>query len=121
MKDGQFKVELEAMVQMKGLEGCALVDAETGMVLHAAGQQANIPQVAEASVDYWRLYERQRRHLDYLGDLRAQVLMHSRGRITIVSCGHGALLIALSDDREAVDWKAWQAAAHRLKALFPSR
>lgn len=121
MKDGEIRVELEAMAHMKGMEGCAVVDVDTGMVWYAAGHHDNIPQLAEAAVDYWRLYERHRKHLHYMGELNAQVLMHSCGRITIVSCGRQALLIALSTERESVDWHAWKKRVKVLKALQETR
>ena len=49
---------LESMAAMPGLEGCALVEIEAGMVWHHAGQIEGVQTFAEAASDYWRLYNR---------------------------------------------------------------
>jgi|JI6StandDraft_1071083.scaffolds.fasta_scaffold487025_1 predicted regulator of Ras-like GTPase activity (Roadblock/LC7/MglB family) len=121
MKDDQLRAELESIARKPGLQGCALVDTETGMIWSATGAHADIQKIAEAASDYWRLYLRHRRHIDSLGDLHAQILIHTAGRITITSCGNSALLVTLSGAKDTVDWKAWQVDLHHLKNLLHQR
>ena len=74
---------LESMAAMPGLEGCALVEIEAGMVWHHAGQIEGVQTFAEAASDYWRLYNRLSHQFKDLGDLKASVMMHAQGRITL--------------------------------------
>ena len=106
------------MARLPGMDGCALVEIDTGMVWAASGQHAEIHQIAEVSSDYWRLYQRQRQHFADLGDLRAQVMMHRAGRITMLPCSAGMLLIAISRETEPVDWALWQARVLAMRRLL---
>ena len=117
MKAQRLRGELEQFALMPGLQGCALVEIDTGMVWHAAGSIADVQKIAEASSDYWRLYQRQRIHFEHLGDLRAQVMMHREVRITMLPCGPGMLLIALSREQEPVDWARLQNKTLALKQM----
>lgn len=108
---------LEQMARLPGLQGCALVEVDTGMVWHAAGGIEDLHKTAEVSSDYWRLYQRQRSHFAALGELQAQVMMHREVRITLLPCGQGMLLIALSREQDRVDWAALQSQAQGLKQL----
>lgn len=97
--------QLHALADSVGLLACALVDIDTGMVLACAGD-ADV--IAEAASDYWRLFRRQRPLLAALGEARAQVLIHERGRITLTACGGGLLLVSLSAEPDRVDWLGWK-------------
>ena len=117
MNSLQLSEALQSMAAMDGMEGCALVDAETGMAWQSAGHIEHVALVAEAASDYWRLYQRSRQHFQHLGALRAQVLMHAGGRITIVACGPGTLLVLLTPDQDRLDWQAWKDKTKALQAL----
>lgn len=121
MKEQQLKSILQTIAAMPGLQGCALVEVDAGMVWHLAGTAPDLQKIAEASSDYWRLYKRQRTHFGGLGELRAQVMMHADSRITMMPCGDDMLLIALSLEKTPVDWAALQAEAQHLKKLFSPR
>lgn len=109
---------LARMAGLRGMRSCAVVDAETGMVWHEAGEPEGLA-IAEAASDYWRLCERQRVFAS-LGLARAQVAIHERLRLTIVACGRGLLLVAVSDEPDRVEWPRWKAAAGELqRALAP--
>ncbi|MET4578971.1 roadblock/LC7 domain-containing protein [Ottowia thiooxydans] len=111
---------LEAMVEMPGVEGCALVEIEAGMVWHHAGHIEGIQTFAEAASDYWRLYQRLSRQFQDLGDLRASVMMHAYGRITLLPCGEGVLLVTLTRDKSGTDWTQVQLKAKDLAAIVDS-
>lgn len=117
MNATRLREALEEVAHMPGLQGCALVEIDAGMVWHAAGQIADVQKIAEASSDYWRLYQRQKVYFEHLGELRAQVMMHREVRITMLPCGEGMLLIALSNERDPVDWARLQAKTQQLKQL----
>jgi hypothetical protein len=115
MNAERLREELEQLALMPGLQGCALVEIDAGMVWHAAGKIPDVQEISEASSDYWRLYQRQKIHFEHLGELRAQVMMHREVRITMLPCGHGMLLIALSREQEPVDWTKLQNRTQLLK------
>jgi predicted regulator of Ras-like GTPase activity (Roadblock/LC7/MglB family) len=117
MKAEGLRQALEEVAEIPGLQGCALVEVDAGMVWHAAGQVADMPKIAEVCSDYWRLYQRHKVYFEQLGELRAQVMMHRKVRITLQPCGQGMLLIALSREQDAVDWARLQAQTRELKSL----
>ncbi|MES2940334.1 MAG: hypothetical protein V4864_21825 [Pseudomonadota bacterium] len=114
------RIALEAMAAMDGLDGCALADAETGMVWHAAGQAGDIEGLSEAAVDFWRLHSRLRRKFDPLGQLQVLVLVHSRQRMSIVGCGPALLLVAVSARDARLDWVQWRRRTTELQELASS-
>lgn len=117
MNARRLREGLEQVALMPGLQGCALVEIDTGMAWHAAGSIVDVQKIAEASSDYWRLYQRQKVHFEHLGELRAQVMMHHEVRITMLPCGPGMLLIALSREQDRVDWAQLQSRTQSLKQL----
>jgi broad specificity phosphatase PhoE len=118
MRAAQLREALEDIARMPGLDGCALVEIEAGMAWHAIGDMEELQQIAEAASDYWRLYQRGQRYFERIGELRAQVMMHRNGRITMLPCTHGMLLVALSREIEPVDWSALQKKALNLQPLL---
>ena len=118
MNEQVLRDALSTMARVSGLDGCALVEVDTGMVWAASGQQSQLQHIAEVSSDYWRLYQRQRHHFTDLGPLRAQVIMHATGRITMLPCTDGMLLIAISRESESVNWTVWQERVHAIKRLL---
>mgnify|MGYP003599423383 FL=1 len=72
---------------------------------------------AEAASDYWRLYNRLADQFKDLGDLKASVMMHAHGRITLLPCGTGMLLVTLTRQKSAIDWTLWQEKTKELAQL----
>lgn len=107
---------LEAMAALPGMRGCALVDGATGMVWLSAGDAEQLP-LAEAATDYWRLCQRQEAFAG-LGRVRAQIVIHEHARVTLVRCGEGLLLVTLSHEPDAVDWKRWKHATARIEVAI---
>lgn len=114
----RIESELALMTQLPGILGCALVDSSTGLSWSQTGCVTHQPLTAEAACEYWRLYLRQRDYFADMGELRAQVVIHTQKRITISGCGLEMILIAVSDERVTVDWVSWQAHARKIKALI---
>lgn len=117
MKQQRLRDALEAMAATPGLDGCALVEIEAGMVWHHAGQIDGVQTFAEAASDYWRLYTRLADQFRDLGDLRASAMMHTHGRITLLPCGAGMLLVTLTRQKSEVDWAVWQHKTRQLAQL----
>ena len=117
MKQQRLREALDAMARTPGVDGCALVEIDAGMVWHHAGFTDDIRTFAEAASDYWRLYTRLAPQFDQLGDLRASIMVHTQGRLTLLPCGKGMLLLALTRHRSDLDWKQWQRATRELALL----
>lgn len=117
MKARCLREAIDDIATMPGMSGCALVEIEAGMVWHAAGRIGDIQHFAEAASDYWRLYHRLSHHFTGLGDLRASVMIHTNGRITMIPCGKGMLLVALTGQDSQVEWNDWQIRARQLAKL----
>ena len=109
------------MATQPGLEGCALVEAGTGLVWHACGFRADEERVWEAAVDYWRLYERQKTQFTGLGPLGAAAMYHTVGMLVVLPCcADPDVLLVLHGRHHAVDWIALQRMARALGALLKS-
>lgn len=108
---------LNEMAILPGVEGCALVEIETGMVWYNAGKMTDMQPIAEASSDYWRLYTRLDNHFARLGEMRAAAFMHAQGSLTLLPCGRGILLVALTREKSTVNWAQWQSKTKELANL----
>lgn len=97
------------LASLEGLQGCALVEAGSGLVWASYGDLADAASLWEAAVDYWRLHERNRGHFEALGELRAAVMYHAAAILTVMRCSpeHELLLVA-AGRYEAVDWRRLQ-------------
>lgn len=121
MKVERVRAELARMALQPGIEGCALVEAGTGLVWHASGTSADDERVWEAAVDYWRLYERQKAQFTGLGPLGAAVMYHAVGMLVVLPCCvDPAVLLVLHGRHRVVDWIALQRMARVLGALLKS-
>ena len=117
MKQQRLREALESLATLPGFAGCALVDIEAGMVWHHAGQIEGVQNFAEAASDYWRLYQRLAHQFKDLGDLKASAMVHARGRLTLLPCGSGMLLVALTRHQVDIDWARWQEKTRALAQL----
>lgn len=117
MKQIQLKEALDAMARTPGVDGCALVEIEAGMVWYHAGTIDDVQTFAEAASDYWRLHNRLAPQFEKLGDLRAFIIAHTQGRLTLLPCGKGMLLLALTRHQTAMDWTQWQKETKKLALL----
>lgn len=117
MKAKILQVLLNSMAELPGVEGCALVEIGAGMVWNTAGKMEGMQNLAEAASDYWRLYRRLDHHFSELGDLKASVFMHAKGSITLLPCGEGMLLVALTRQKSTVNWAQWQGKAKELAKM----
>ena len=117
MNAQRLQASLDDMASLPGVVGCALVEMGTGMVWNSSGEIAGLTALAEAASDYWRLYQRLQPNFEQVGKLRACVMMHDTGRITLLPCGTGMLLVTITTQQAQVDWKTWQTRTKDLAVL----
>lgn len=116
MQQAQVAQHLRAMADMAGVDICALVDAETGMAWHVAGSLPQQDVLVEAATDYWRMYMRSQSVPKPYGELRAHIMLHACGRMTVAPCGDGTVLVCFSRDAQQIDWSAWMQQARELQS-----
>ena len=116
MNNAALHQAITHMAAQPGIMACALVDAETCMVIQSAGQTEVIDVLAEAATDYWRLYKRLQKHFDALGPLNTSVMLHRQGMINLTPCSDSVVVIAVAN-RMQTDWNAWQKEVKKLGKL----
>jgi hypothetical protein len=120
MKSQRLRQAIDDLAAMPGMAGCAVVEIATGMVWHGAGEIREIAEYAEAASDYWRLSDRLNRHFSLLGPLSVALMVHANGRITMLPCGTGMIMVGITMDKALVDWAAWQKKVSELSSLVDS-
>ncbi|KKW69148.1 hypothetical protein AAV94_01825 [Lampropedia cohaerens] len=104
--------------QFPAVQGCALVEVASGMVVHSVGSLLKGSALAEAASDYWRHYQRHSSFFEALGPLRYCVLMHAQQRITILPCSEAMVLVLVTRDGVAIDWASALQRAGEIGALL---
>lgn len=118
MNSKYIRGKIDSMAKTPGIEGCAVVEVSAGMVWHAAGPMVDLPRLAEAASDYWRLYGRLKPNFEPLGEMLCCVLIHATHRITMVACGADMVILTVSQKTATVDWPAWDVRVQQLGDLL---
>lgn len=108
---------ISAMASVADVLGCALVGTEDGLIWYQVNKGMNIQPLCEAAVNYWRLHDRMASQFENIGPLFGCVMLHSKGRITMLPSGKDAILIAITEANPDIDWKAWQQQTRELAHL----
>jgi len=109
---------LQALATEVGVDGCALVDMQSGMVLHAVGADIYDEQMWEAGLSYWRQHERQADIFAMLGPIGGIVLHHPGGMVVIFPLREPGLLAVAVGQQKQVDWITWQRRLASLSEAF---
>lgn len=108
---------LARLAAIEGMNGCALVEIEAGMVWRTAGEIPGAQDIAEAASDYWRLYLRLEPQFKSLGGLRGSLMWHEHGQLVLLPCGQGVLLVGLAMQSGSVNWAECFRQAQELATL----
>lgn len=117
MKPCQIEREVRRLGTIPGVLSCALVDAATGMVLHAVVNTPEAEALMEAARDYWQLHLRNGELFTSLGAMCGIVVTHERGAINLLPCGRGTVLVTLAE-RGCVDFSTWSVRVALLRGLI---
>jgi hypothetical protein len=102
-----------------GIHGCALVDAETGMVWHHAGPGLPMEQLGEAAIEFWRVPIRLTRHFQAMGALQSAAYSFENQVIALFPCAQRPMLVLVCvAAKGAIDWRRWGEGVTRLKVLL---
>lgn len=99
---------LESLSSFAGITGCALVEAETGMVWHHTSKLIDMERVGEAAVEFWRTQRRIASQLQAVGDLKFANFKYTNKVIALVPCdeARGLILVCMADS-QGIAWNDW--------------
>jgi hypothetical protein len=111
--------DLRHLAGIESVQGCALVELESGMVWLSSGTIPGLEHIAENAVEFWRLYLRLARPLDQLGSLRMTTLLFEQSFLTLTafSAFSPPLLLVCVSQRN-VDWARWGQGVDKLKRVL---
>ncbi len=99
---------LEKLARFPGVQGCALVEAESGMVWHHAGQLPDIEHIGEAAVEFWRVHQRLSVQLVSLGGLKSAAYSFADHVVALFPCGDApARVLICVAAKSGVAWADW--------------
>lgn len=108
--NAQLVQKLADLSSMPAVQGCALVEVETGMVWQSAGRWQHVEMLGEAAIESWRVQQRQQAHFEHLGALRSSITYFTKGSVALLPCpGTVPLVLVCVADRTGMDWSQWMA------------
>jgi len=112
---------VEELATFKDIDGCALVEANTGMVWHFAGQSPEMERIAEAAVEFWRIQQRLSSHLAALGPLRSVACSFSNRVVALFPCcEEPSLILVCVAAKGHIAWKEWSSKVSDLRKALAS-
>lgn len=119
MKADAVQAAIAELGQFAGMDGCALVDAETGMPWSYAGSVADIERIAEAAIEFWRVQNRLSRHFEGMGNLQSAAYSFSNRVVALFPCSEAPPLVLVCIARKGhVSWIEWGKRAVLLRQLL---
>lgn len=96
------------LANFPGMDGCALVEADTGMSWHYAGSWPEMERIGEAAIEFWRIQVRLQAHLAALGPLRSTAYSFSNRVVALFPCSEtpGLILVCVAA-KGNVAWSKW--------------
>lgn len=107
------------MATFEGIEGCALVEADTGMAWHFAGSWPGIEQIGEAAIEFWRIQDRLAGQLAALGGLQSAAYSFSNRVVALFPCAdEPRLVLVCVAVKGPVAWQNWAPKVAELRAAL---
>ncbi len=101
-------IHVEKLAGFAGVQGCALVEAESGMVWHHAGQLPDIEHIGEAAIEFWRVHQRLSIQLVSLGGLKSAAYSFADHVVALFPCGEApARVLICVAAKTGVAWTEW--------------
>ncbi|MBX3655096.1 MAG: hypothetical protein KIS62_06540 [Ramlibacter sp.] len=116
MTHRQVEDIVQELAGFPGMDGCALVEAESGMVWYYAGTFPDIDRIAEASIEFWRVQQRLSANFSSMGPLQSAAYAFSQRIVALFPCGEKPPLVLICIAQKAdVSWHEWGVHVVRLK------
>ena len=115
----QVVAHLQELAEFPGIEGCALVEAATGMAWHLAGRYPELERIGEAAIEFWRVQERLTTQLSTLGALKSAAYSFSNRVVALFPCNDKAgLVLVCVAAKGDVGWQAWSVKVEALRRVL---
>jgi hypothetical protein len=113
---------VQELADFPGVQGCALVEAESGMVWHHAGQLPDIEHIGEAAIEFWRVHQRLSIQLTSLGGLKSAAYSFADHVVALFPCGQepARVLICVAA-KNGVAWNEWGLKVPALRQALAAR
>ncbi len=99
---------LEKLSSFPNVLGCALVEADTGMVWHHAGQLADMESIGEAAIEFWRTQNKVASQLGILGELKFASYNYAQSILGLIPCDpNRKLVLVCLAQRPGMVWPEW--------------
>lgn len=118
-----MKVDLAPIIgelaSFEGIDGCALVEADTGMAWHYSGQLPEIETIGEAAIEFWRIQARLSDRLGVLGSLNSIAYSFTNRVLALFPCCDEPTLILVCVARKGeISWHEWGAKVVQLRKIL---
>ena len=81
------------LAAFEGVDGCCVVEAETGMTWYHYGRLAGLEAIGEAAVEFWRIERRLASQLAVLGSLQSVSYAFSNRVVALFPCSADPVLV----------------------------
>lgn len=110
------KAQLQKLADFPAIDGCALVEVDTGMAWHVAGDHPELERVGEAAIEFWRIQTRLTQHLGDLGALKSAAYSFENRVVALFPCCEDPALVLVCVARKGpVDWAIWGREVEQLR------
>lgn len=107
---------IQEMARSSGIDGCALVERDTGMVWHYGGSMPEMERIGETAIEFWRVQTRLSSQLSVVGALRfAAYSFANRTVMLYPSSNDEDLILICVAARQGVDWTQWGLEVQRFR------
>ena len=104
----QIVAHLQKLADFPAIDGCALVEVDTGMAWHVAGNYPELERVGEAAIEFWRIQNRLNEHLSALGPLKSAAYSFANRVVALFPCLESpALVLVCVAAKGPVAWADW--------------
>lgn len=113
---------VQELADFPGVDGCALVEAETGMVWYHAGRLPMIERVGEAAIEFWRVQQRLSPHFDAMGPLQSAAYAFAQRVVALFPCSERpALVLVCVAAKPGIAWGDWRPRVQQLQQALRRR
>ncbi|MBP8018812.1 MAG: hypothetical protein KAY82_02125 [Hylemonella sp.] len=113
---------LQELARFPGIDGCALVEIDTGMVWYHAGSLPDVDRIAEAAVEFWRIQIRLSSNFSTMGKLQSAAYSFSQQVVALFPCSETPPLVLICIAQKTnVVWSEWGAQVQTLKLALQTR
>lgn len=108
MSDQKVDALIQELAGFPGVQGCALVDADTGMVWYHSRNFHGIERLGETAIEFWRIQVRLADHFSGFGRLQSTAYAFANRVVALFPCSDKPALVLVCVAAKAdVAWAEW--------------